>query len=181
MGAWRAWAIARAEVYFSPLSAWELGLKILAGRLDLGGRSPIADWLAEGFTELPFSATHAEAALELPPIHRDPVDRCLVAQALVDGLTLATDDDLNIVAAGPDLVAHQPPEAMANMDPVVVKMHTSSGLLDAIAESTVTLEEAGTATLDFIRTHAPKARTVPLCGNTIGTDRRCLAAYLSVG
>ena len=100
------------------------------------------------------------------------------SDVIVEIATLATDDDLNIVAAGPDLVVHQPPEAMANMDPVVVKMHTSSGLLDAIAESTVTLEEAGTATLDFIRTHAPKARTVPLCGNTIGTDRRFLAAYL---
>jgi oligoribonuclease len=64
------------------------------------------------------------------------------------------------------------------MDPVVVKMHTSSGLLDAIAASTTTLEEAGAATLEFIKAHAPKARTVPLCGNTIGTDRRFLAAYL---
>src|SRR5690606_7359133 len=45
LGAARRRAIARAEVYFSPLSAWELGLKILAGRLDLGGRSPISDWI----------------------------------------------------------------------------------------------------------------------------------------
>jgi PIN domain nuclease of toxin-antitoxin system len=93
LGAARRRAIARAEVFFSPLSAWELGLKILAGRLDLGGRSPIADWIGEGFEELPFTAAHAEAALELPPIHRDPVDRYLVAQALVEGLTLATDDE----------------------------------------------------------------------------------------
>lgn len=40
------------------------------------------------------------------------------------------------------------------------------------------MEEAGAATLEFIKAHAPKARTVPLCGNTIGTDRRFLAAYL---
>lgn len=93
LGAARRRAIARAEVFFSPLSAWELGLKILAGRLDLGGRSPIADWIGEGFEELAFTAAHAEAALELPPIHRDPVDRYLVAQALVEGLTLATDDE----------------------------------------------------------------------------------------
>lgn len=100
------------------------------------------------------------------------------SDVIVEIATLATDDDLNIVAAGPELVIHQPADALANMDPVVVKMHTSSGLLDAIAASTVTLEEAGAATLEFIKAQVPKARTVPLCGNTIGTDRRFLAAYL---
>ena len=64
------------------------------------------------------------------------------------------------------------------MEPVVVDMHTRSGLLDAIRGSTTTLDEAGAATLDFIRQHAPEPRTVPLCGNSIGTDRRFLAAYL---
>jgi oligoribonuclease len=57
-------------------------------------------------------------------------------------------------------------------------MHTSSGLLTAIAASTITLEAAGQATLAFIRDHVPEARTVPLCGNSIGTDRRFLAIYL---
>ena len=52
---------------------------------------------------------------------------------IVEIATLVTDDDLNIVAEGPDLVVHQPPEALANMDKVVVDMHTSSGLLDQIA------------------------------------------------
>jgi oligoribonuclease len=64
------------------------------------------------------------------------------------------------------------------MDPFVVEMHTRSGLLDAIRASTTTLEEAGERTLAFIREHAPEPRTVPLCGNSIGTDRRFLAAYL---
>ena len=100
------------------------------------------------------------------------------SDVIVEIATLATDDELNIVVAGPEPVIHQPEEALADMDPVVVKMHTSSGLLDAIAASTTTLEEAGAATLEFIKAHAPKARTVPLCGNTIGTDRRFLAAYL---
>jgi oligoribonuclease len=97
---------------------------------------------------------------------------------IVEIATLVTDDELEIVAEGPDLVVHQPPEALEGMDPVVVQMHTSSGLLTAIAASTVTLEEAGAATLAFIREHVPEARTVPLCGNSIGTDRRFLAAYL---
>jgi oligoribonuclease len=97
---------------------------------------------------------------------------------IVEIATIVTDDELTVVAEGPDLVIHQPPEALANMDRVVVDMHTSSGLLEAIAASTVTLEEAGAQTLAFIREHVPEARTVPLCGNSIGTDRRFLARYL---
>ena len=97
---------------------------------------------------------------------------------IVEIATIVTDDELEIVAEGPDLVVHQPPEALVGMEPVVVDMHTSSGLLTAIAASTVTLAAAGEATLAFIREHVPEARTVPLCGNSIGTDRRFLAAYL---
>jgi oligoribonuclease len=97
---------------------------------------------------------------------------------IVEIATLVTDDDLNIVAEGPDLVIHQPADVLAIMKPIVVEMHTKSGLLDAIASSTITLEEAGAATLEFIKLHVPEARTVPLCGNSIGTDRRFLAKYL---
>ncbi len=100
------------------------------------------------------------------------------SDVIVEIATLVTDDDLDIVAEGPDLVVHQPDEVLAKMDPFVVAMHTSSGLLDKIKSSTITLDEAGEATLAFIREHAPVARTVPLCGNSIGTDRRFLAAYL---
>lgn len=97
---------------------------------------------------------------------------------IVEIATIVTDDELNIVAEGPDLVVHQPDEALALMEPVVVEMHTKSGLLDAIRASTVTLEEAGAATLAFIQQHIPVARTVPLCGNSIGMDRRFLDRYL---
>jgi len=97
---------------------------------------------------------------------------------IVEIATLVTDDDLAVVAEGPDLVVHQPPEALARMEDVVRTMHSASGLLSAVETSTVSLEEAGRATLDFIRTHAAEPRTVPLCGNSIGTDRRFLAAYL---
>lgn len=92
LGPARRRAIERGDCWFSPLSVWEIGWKSLGGRIDLAGRSPAADWSAEGFRELPFTSAHAEATLELPPIHRDPIDRFLVAQALVEGLTLATDD-----------------------------------------------------------------------------------------
>lgn len=97
---------------------------------------------------------------------------------IVEIATIITDDELNIVAEGPDLVVHQPEEALALMDQVVVDMHTKSGLLDQIRASTITLEEAGDATLAFIKQHVPEARKVPLCGNSIGMDRRFLDAYL---
>lgn len=97
---------------------------------------------------------------------------------IVEIATLITDDELTIIAEGPDLVIHQPDEALAAMDPVVVEMHTSSGLLEEIRASQITLADAGAATLEFIRSHVPEPATVPLCGNSIGTDRRFLAAYL---
>jgi len=97
---------------------------------------------------------------------------------IVEIATIVTDDQLEIVAEGPDLVVHQTDEVLATMDPYVREMHTRSGLLEAIRASTTTLEEAGAATLAFIREHVPEPRTVPLCGNSIGTDRRFLAAYL---
>lgn len=97
---------------------------------------------------------------------------------IVEIATLVTDDDLEIVAEGPDLVLAASEEDLAAMDDVVRTMHTRSGLLDAIAASTLTLEEAGAQTMAFLREHVPEARTVPLCGNSIGTDRRFLAAHL---
>ena len=97
---------------------------------------------------------------------------------IVEIATIVTDDQLEIVAEGPDLVVHQPDDALAGMEQVVVDMHTSSGLLEAIKASAITLEEAGAATLEFIKAHVPEPRTIPLCGNSIGTDRRFLAVYL---
>lgn len=97
---------------------------------------------------------------------------------IVEIATLITDDDLDIVAEGPDLVVAQRPEALSAMDDVVREMHTRSKLLEAIAASDISLEEAGRATLEFIKQHVPEPRTVPLCGNSIGTDRRFLAAHL---
>ncbi|MGI9023521.1 MAG: oligoribonuclease [Acidimicrobiales bacterium] len=99
-------------------------------------------------------------------------------KVIVEIATLVTDDDLEIVAEGPDLVVHQPDEALAAMDDVVTKMHARSGLTTAIAASTISLADAGAATLEFIKAHVPEPRTVPLCGNSIATDRRFLDAYL---
>jgi oligoribonuclease len=101
-----------------------------------------------------------------------------LTDVIVEIATVVTDDQLDIIAEGPDLVIHQPDEALVAMDPVVREMHTKSSLLDAIRASGVSLADAGAATLAFIREHAPEPRTVPLCGNSIATDRRFLAAYL---
>ncbi|MHB8669789.1 MAG: oligoribonuclease [Acidimicrobiales bacterium] len=97
---------------------------------------------------------------------------------IVEIATLVTNDELDIVAEGPDMVVHQPEDALTGMESVVVDMHTRSGLLVAIAESTTTVADAGRQTLEFVRSHVPKAGVVPLCGNSIGTDRRFLAAQL---
>ena len=101
-----------------------------------------------------------------------------VKNVIVEIATLITDDELEIVAEGPDLVVHQPEEMLALMEPIVVDMHTKSGLLDAIRASNITLAEAGQATLEFIKQHVPEPRKVPLCGNSIGMDRRFLDHYL---
>jgi oligoribonuclease len=113
------------------------------------------------------------AWLDLEMTGLDPARHVIVEIA-----TLVTDDDLGIVAEGPDLVIAQPPEALAAMDDVVREMHTRSGLLGAIEQATTTLQEAGDATLAFLKEHITDPGTVPLCGNSIGTDRRFLDAQL---
>ena len=100
------------------------------------------------------------------------------SDTIVEIATIITDDDLAVVAEGPDLVVHTPAEALATMSDVVRDMHTRSGLLAAIESSTLSLADAGAETLAFIKQHVPEPRTVPLAGNSIGTDRRFLAAHL---
>jgi oligoribonuclease len=97
---------------------------------------------------------------------------------IVEIATLLTDDQLTVVAEGPDLVIAARPEDLAAMDEVVRRMHTKSGLLAAVEDSKVTLADATVRTLEFLRSHIPEAGSVPLCGNSIGTDRRFLAAQM---
>ena len=89
--------------------------------------------------------------------------------AIIEIATLVTDDDLEVLAEGPDLVVHQPPGVLDRMGEYVRAMHTRSGLLEAVA--------ASTPTLACLREHLGEAGTVPLCGNSIGTDRRFLARW----
>lgn len=97
-----------------------------------------------------------------------------VHDKIVEIATIITDDDLTVIAEGPDLVIQTSEEALDKMDEVVLNMHTRSGLLDAIRASTVTHDEARRQTLDFLKQHISEPRTVPLCGNSIGTDRSFL-------
>ncbi len=97
---------------------------------------------------------------------------------IVEIATLVTDDDLRIVAEGPDLVIHADEAQLAQMDEFVRNMHTRSGLLSEIESSTLTLVDAGARTLAFLAEHLDEPRTVPLAGNSIGTDRRFLATQL---
>jgi oligoribonuclease len=97
---------------------------------------------------------------------------------IVEIATLLTDDNLVTVAEGPDIVVHATDDQLAQMDTVVRRMHTRSGLLPAIEASSISLAEAGRQTLEFLRAHIDTPRSVPLCGNSIGTDRRFLATHL---
>jgi PIN domain nuclease of toxin-antitoxin system len=85
-------AIATADiVWVSAVSAWEVSIKAMLGRLRL--TEPFRVLIAaDDFTELPLTLEHAEALASLPPHHTDPFDRVLAVQARVEGATLVTHD-----------------------------------------------------------------------------------------
>jgi len=94
--------------------------------------------------------------------------------ALVEIACLVTDGELNVLDEGIDEVIKPPPEAVDQMPDVVREMHTASGLLDELA-SGISLAEAQERVLDYVRRHIKEPRKVPLCGNSIATDRAFLA------
>jgi oligoribonuclease len=87
---------------------------------------------------------------------------------------IVTDGELAVADVGIDLVIKPPAEAVDGMQDVVREMHTASGLLAALAGG-VTLAEAQEQVLAYIRKHVTEARKVPLCGNSIATDRMFIA------
>jgi oligoribonuclease len=93
---------------------------------------------------------------------------------IVEIACIVTDSELELVDDGIDIVVHQDAEAMSAMDDFVRKMHTKSGLLPQIDASTVDLATAGARVLEYVRGHVPTAGQAPLCGNSIGVDRRFL-------
>ena len=84
-------AHAGTVVFVSAASAWEIAIKRALGKLEAPGAIP--DWIRKsGFDPLSIEVDHAVAAAELPPHHKDPFDRILVAQAQLEDLTLVTHD-----------------------------------------------------------------------------------------
>ena len=82
------------ELLFSVASIWEIAIKCGLNRPDfqVDARMLRRGLIDNGYCELPILSEHAVATLALPPIHKDPFDRLLIAQAMVEGITLLTDD-----------------------------------------------------------------------------------------
>jgi oligoribonuclease len=102
----------------------------------------------------------------------DP-DRCQILEIAV----LITDGNLEVIAEGPDLVIHQPDEVLTAMDEWCTRQHGASGLTAAVQASQVSLAEAEAQVLELVRRHCPAGKS-PLCGNSIGHDRRFLIRYM---
>ena len=98
-------------------------------------------------------------------------------QVIVEIASVVTDDQLNVIGEGPDLPIHYPSAILSRMEPWSLKHHTESGLLERINASSYTCENAEEETLHFISRHCKKGAS-PMCGNTIGQDRRFLVKHM---
>ncbi len=98
----------------------------------------------------------------------------LTRDALVEIACIVTDGELNVADDGIDVIIKPPAEALDHMPEVVREMHTASGLLTELPAG-ITLAEAQDAVLGYVRQHVREPRKVPLCGNSIATDRSFLA------
>ena len=102
----------------------------------------------------------------------NPEVDCLVEIAVV-----ITNSELEILDEGIDLVIKPSAEGLANMNDFVRNMHTESGLINEF-ESGLDLAEAERLVLEYVQRFVPDARTAPLAGNTIGTDRMFINRYM---
>jgi oligoribonuclease len=91
--------------------------------------------------------------------------------ALIEIAVLVTDGELNVLDEGLDIVISCADDVLDTMVPFVRQMHETSGLTELVRASTVTLGQAERQVLDYIKRFVPEARTAPLCGNSIATDR----------
>lgn len=94
--------------------------------------------------------------------------------ALIEVAALVTDFELNILGDGVDLVIKPPADALAQMNDIVTKMHTDSGLITEL-DAGLSLAVAEDQLLAYIREHVPEAGKAALAGNSVGTDRAFLA------
>ncbi len=96
---------------------------------------------------------------------------------IIEIATIVTDKDLTILAQGPVIAVHQSDEALAAMDDWNQLHHGQSGLIDRVKASTIDDAEAERLTIEFLKQWVP-ANTSPICGNSIGQDRRFLVRYM---
>jgi oligoribonuclease len=99
-------------------------------------------------------------------------------EVLVEIAVVITDSELTILDNGLDLLIATDPAKLESMEEVVREMHATSGLLDALAGATLTVEETEQQVLDYIKRWVPERRKAPLCGNSIATDRSFIAHYM---
>lgn len=99
----------------------------------------------------------------------------LQSDRLIEIAVLITDAELNVLGDGLDVVIHTDEDALTGMIAIVTQMHTRSGLIDEVRASTVDLATAEKMVLDYIKQHVKQAKTAPLCGNSIATDRGFIA------
>lgn len=98
---------------------------------------------------------------------------------IIEIASIITDKELNVLAEGPVLAIHQSEAELAKMDEWNVRTHTGSGLVARVQASTVSEDEAVAQTLAFLREWVPEQAS-PLCGNSIGQDRRFLVRHMPV-
>ena len=98
---------------------------------------------------------------------------------IIEIATIITDSELNIIAKGPDLVINASDDELNKMNAYVRDMHTKSGLIDEVRKSSLTIRDAEIETLEFINEHIKAKNKPPVCGNSIGTDRRFLDAQMN--
>jgi len=98
-------------------------------------------------------------------------------ERIIELAAVVTEPDLTLVAEGPVLVVHQSDELLAAMDKWNQSTHGKSGLIDKVKASTLTEADAEERMLDFLSRHVPAGKS-PMCGNTIGQDRRFMVKYM---
>ncbi|MGJ8670049.1 MAG: oligoribonuclease [Oceanococcus sp.] len=96
---------------------------------------------------------------------------------IIEIATIVTDKDLNVLAEGPALAVHQPANEMDKMDAWCTKTHGESGLTRRVQESNLTEADAEARTLAFLSPYLEAGQS-PMCGNSIGQDRRFLVRYM---
>ncbi|NTU34937.1 oligoribonuclease [Vibrio diabolicus] len=96
---------------------------------------------------------------------------------IIEIASIVTDSELNILAEGPVLAIHQPEEELAKMDDWCTNTHTASGLVERVRNSKISEQDAVAQTIEFLEKWVPKGAS-PICGNSIGQDRRFLYKHM---